>query len=265
MFRPVLDLHQGKVKQIVGGTLTGDEAQLRTNFVSERPAGTYARMYRDDGLAGGHVIMLGPGNRAAALEALAAYPGGLQLGGGIGPDNAAGYLDAGASGVIVTSRIFDEQACFRPERLAEMVNAVGADKLILDLSCRRSDEGWVVAMNRWQTPTDLVLNPRVLDQLAPSCHEFLVHAADVEGKCEGIDESLVSMLGAWAGRPITYAGGARSLEDLDLVRTLSGGTVDLAIGSALDIFGGSGIRYRDCVDYNRRMAGGGADMNRGHS
>jgi len=223
----------------------------------------FAERYRADGLTGGHVIKLGPGNDAAAREALAAWPDGLQLGGGITPDNAAEWLDAGAEKLIVTSFLF-EDARFSPERLERLVQAVGAERLVLDLSCRRAvkegqDEdgevaappAWTVATNRWQTRTDLSVTHAVLDQLADACSEFLVHAADVEGLCQGIDTELVALLGAWGKRPVTYAGGARSFEDLALVEELSGGRVDLTIGSALDLFGGS-IAYTDCVAWNRR-------------
>lgn len=251
-FRPCIDLHEGKVKQIVGGTLDGAEA-LRENFVSDREAAYFADRYREDGLEGGHVIMLGPGNEAAAVAALAAYPGGLQIGGGIDAGNASRWLDAGASGVIVTSAIFDARGAFQAGRLAELVAAVGRERLVLDLSCRAEPGGgWVVAMNRWKTRTSLEVNAATLDLLAGSCAEFLVHAADVEGLCGGIDAELVKTLGAWSGIPITYAGGARSLDDLAMVEALSGGSVDLTIGSALDLFGGSLVRYADCVAYNRR-------------
>lgn len=250
MFRPCIDLHEGRVKQIVGGTLTGDKASLETNFVSNHSSAYYAELYRNDGLTGGHVILLGPGNHEAAIEALDAYPGGLQVGGGIDSSNAATYLDAGASHVIVTSYLFPE-ARFDRDRLDEIVKAVGAERLVLDLSCRATGNGWTVAMNRWQDLTDLPVNPGTMDLLADSCDEFLVHAADVEGRCEGIDEKLVEMLGSWGKRPVTYAGGARSLGDLQRMETLSEGRVDLTIGSALDIFGGSLIRYSDCVAFNR--------------
>lgn len=251
-FRPVIDLHRGQVKQIVGGTLTADEGGLKTRFVSERPASYYASLYRRDGLRGGHVIMLGPGNEAAAEEALRAYPGGLHVGGGMRPETAGRFLEAGAERVIVTSYLFEEGRRFDPRRLEVMAAAVGVDRLVVDLSCRRKGDAWVVATNRWQTLTDLTLDAAALERLAPWCAEFLVHAADVEGKCEGIDEELVRLLGAWAGKPVTYAGGARSVDDLDRVDQLSRGRVDLAIGSALDLFGGSLIRYEDCVRYNRR-------------
>ena len=195
--------------------------------------------------------MLGPGNDDAALEALAAYPGGLQLGGGMRADNAQRFLDAGASHVIVTSWLFDGDGRFQPARLEAMVEAVGAEHLVIDLSCRRVKDRWVVAMNRWQTLTDLEVNAATLEKLASSCSEFLIHAADVEGKCEGIDADLVCVLGTCASIPTTYAGGARSVSDLEAVSELSGGTVDLAIGSALDLFGGSLVKYEDCVAYNR--------------
>jgi len=251
-FRPCIDLHEGQVKQIVGGTLDASPEGPETNFVSDRDAAWYAGRYARDRLMGGHVIKLGPGNDAAARLALAAYPGGLQLGGGINPDNAAAWLEAGASHVIATSHLFDEHSRFRRDRLDALVAEVGADKLVIDLSCRRQDDRWIVAMNRWRTPTDLSVDPATLDALADSCAEFLVHAADVEGRCQGIDEELVALLGGWGKKPVTYAGGASSLEDLERVDRLSGGAVDLTIGSALDIFGGSGVSYADCVAFNRR-------------
>lgn len=251
-FRPCIDLHQGRVKQIVGSTLLDAGAGPRENFVSVLGAAHYAQMYRDDQLLGGHVIMLGQGNEEAAREALAAWPGGLHLGGGIRRENAAAYLEAGASHVIVTSSIFDSSGRFMPGQLAALVAETGAERLVLDLSCKRVASGWTVAMNRWQTLTDLDVTHAVLDQLADSCDEFLIHAVDVEGKCEGIDEDLVRHLAAWGKKPITYAGGARSLDDLKRVQVLSDGRIDVTIGSALDIFGGKGVRYEDCVAFNRR-------------
>ncbi|MEZ5300181.1 MAG: phosphoribosylformimino-5-aminoimidazole carboxamide ribotide isomerase [Verrucomicrobiales bacterium] len=254
-FRPCIDLHGGQVKQIVGGTL-GSAGGVQTNFVSDRPPGWFADLYRQGGAEGGHVIMLGPGNGAAAREALAAWPGGLQVGGGIGARNAETWLEAGASHVIVTSWLFSPGGEFLPDRLAEIARAAGADRLVIDLSCRAAPGGgWVVAMDKWQTPTSLRIGEQALDDLAASCTEFLIHAADVEGKCGGIDEALVETLGGWGsrtGHPITYAGGARSIADLELVDRLSGGSVDVTIGSALDIFGGSGVRFEDCLAFNRR-------------
>ncbi len=250
LFRPCIDLHQGQVKQIVGSSLSDDAAALRTNFETDQPAAFFAGLYREDGLAGGHVIQLGPGNETAAAGALAAYPGGLQIGGGIQAGNAARWLEAGASHVIVTSWLFPEGR-FSQDRLDQLVAAVGADHRVVDLSCRAKEDGWVVAMDRWQRETDLWLSPETLRRLSSSCAEFLIHAADVEGKCGGIDGGLVALLGAHSPIPCTYAGGARSLEDLEQVDRLSGGRVDLTIGSALDIFGGSGVSYRDCVAWNR--------------
>ena len=251
-FRPCIDLHQGKVKQIVGGTLTAGGAGTRTNFTSDSPAAWFAGMYRDDNLTGGHVIMLGPGNEEQAIQALRAWPGGLQVGGGIRPGTAARWIDAGASHVIVTSALFDGAGMFQADALDELVAEVGSGHLVIDLSCRTHDDGWVVAMDQWRLRTELAVTPATLAMLAPYCAEFLIHAADVEGLCHGIDGKLVAMLGAWGKCPITYAGGARGTRDLHLVDELSGGMVDLTIGSALDIFGGSGARYADCVAFNHR-------------
>ncbi|HSI62009.1 MAG TPA: phosphoribosylformimino-5-aminoimidazole carboxamide ribotide isomerase [Candidatus Saccharimonadia bacterium] len=250
-FRPCIDLHDGKVKQIVGSTLRDAGEGPRENFVSEKPASWYAELYKKDGLSGGHVIMLGKGNEEAALSALRAYPGGMHIGGGIRPDNATKFLDAGASHVIITSYAFDEQARFREDRVREMVETVGRDRLVLDLSCRATTDGWVVAMNRWQTMTDLIVDGDTFKRLSPYCDEFLIHAVDVEGKCEGIDEALVKCLGVWCDKPVTYAGGARSVNDLTRTQELSAGRVDVTIGSALDIFGGHGAKYEECAAFNR--------------
>ncbi len=255
-FRPCIDLHAGRVKQIVGGTLTDAGPGVVTNFESDRPASWFADQYRRDGLTGGHVIMLGPGNEEAARDALAAWPGGMQVGGGLGAANARQWLDAGASHVIVTSWIFSPEGKFLPDRLAALVSAVGRDRLVLDLSCRRTAEGWVVAMNRWQTLTDLAVTEETLDALAGSCAEFLIHAADVEGRMAGMDEALLARLGAWGKIPLTYAGGARNLDDLRLAQDVSQGRVDVTIGSALDLFGGSGVKYADCVAWNGRAGQG---------
>jgi len=250
-FRPCIDLHEGKVKQIVGGSLRDDGKGLRTNFESDRSAAEFAALYRDDGLTGGHVIQLGAGNEEAAHAAMAAYPGGLQIGGGIGPGNARSWIDAGASHVIVTSHLFDGPL-FRIDRLEALAHDIGKDRVVADLSCRRTPSGWAVATNRWQTITTYILSNEHLDEVARHCDELLIHAADVEGQCRGIDEELVAFLGAWGGCPITYAGGARNLGDLRLVEELSGGRVDLTIGSALDLFGGTGATYAECVAWNRR-------------
>jgi phosphoribosylformimino-5-aminoimidazole carboxamide ribotide isomerase len=251
MFRPCIDLREGKVVQIVGGTLSDNAAAVRTNFVSERPASWFAELYKRDGLTGGHVIMLGAGNEAPARAALAAYPGGLQIGGGVNSANARGWLDAGASHVIVTSWVF-RNGRLDEARLAELVKIVGKDKLVLDLSCRKRGEDYFVVTDRWQKFTELKISAEVLQALAKSCAEFLVHAVDVEGLCRGVDRELVDLLGRWTPISTTYAGGASSLADLESVTKLGAGKVGLTIGSALDIFGGSGVRYADAVAFNRK-------------
>lgn len=247
-FRPCIDLHDGKVKQIVGGSLhDGGTDSLVTNFESDRSAADFARLYAADGLVGGHVIKLGAGNEEAALSALAAYPGGLQLGGGVTADNAAAYLEAGASHVIVTSYVFrNGQIDF--ERLSRLVGEVGKDRLVLDLSCRKRGDAYYVVTDRWQTFTSFEVTKQNLDRLSGYCAEFLIHAVDVEGLCRGIETELVQKLGAWVTIPTTYAGGVSQLSDMRLVHELGGGNIDLTIGSALDIFGGS-IPYRDVVNW----------------
>jgi phosphoribosylformimino-5-aminoimidazole carboxamide ribotide isomerase len=252
MFRPCIDLHEGKVKQIVGGTLTDSGAGLRTNFVSERPATWYAELYRRDGLRGGHVIQLGPGNEAAARAALATYPGGLHLGGGVNLDNAREWLAAGASHVIVTSWVFREGR-IDEQRLQALASAIGKSRLVLDLSCRPRDGDYFVVTDRWQKFTEEKICPALLQRLSAFCAEFLIHAADVEGLCGGIDAALVRDLAEWSPVPTTYAGGAKSLADLEEVTRLGRGRIDLTIGSALDIFGGEGVKYADCVAFNRRQ------------
>jgi phosphoribosylformimino-5-aminoimidazole carboxamide ribotide isomerase len=251
VFRPCIDLHEGKVKQIVGGTLSDSGAGLRTNFVSEKSAAWFADLYRRDGLKGGHVILLGPGNEAAAREALAAYPGGLHLGGGVTLQNARTWIEAGASHVIVTSWVFRDGRVDW-ERLNELVTMIGRSRLVLDLSCRKRDGAYYVVTDRWQKFTEEELSPPLLQKLGEHCDEFLVHAADVEGLCRGIDQELVEKLGEWTPLPTTYAGGARSIEDLETVTSVGKGRVDLTIGSALDIFGGSGVKYEEVLAFNRQ-------------
>ncbi len=261
-FRPCIDLHDGCVKQIVGGTLRDEGSRPTENFVADQTAGWFADRYRADRLTGGHVIKLGPGNDAAAREALAAYPGGLQIGGGITAENAAAWLEAGASHVIVTSWLFDSDGKLQMSRLQRLRREVGRARIVLDLSCRRVRDAepggagqgapqWRVAMNRWQSLTDLRIDHATLDMLADHADEFLIHAADVEGLCQGIDAELVAVMGKWGKRPMTYAGGATSLDDLQLVDRLSQGHVDLTVGSALDLFGGHGVRYQDLLAWNR--------------
>ena len=253
-FRPCIDLHQGKVKQIVGGSLRDEGAGPTENFVSDRPSSWFAETFRDDRLTGGHIIKLGPGNDLAASEALAAWPGGMQIGGGIHEGNATEWLDAGASHVIVTSALFDAEGKFLADTLDSLVRKIGREKLVIDLSCRRTADGWTVAMNRWQTPTELRVDHATLDRLAPFCDEFLIHAADVEGLCRGIDADLVALLGSWGNLPVTYAGGAATMADLHLVEQAGNGAVDVTVGSALDLFGGNGLIYKDLVTWNARIA-----------
>jgi phosphoribosylformimino-5-aminoimidazole carboxamide ribotide isomerase len=255
MFRPCIDIRDGKVTQIVGGTLSDDAALVRVNFVSDRSSAWFAELYKRDGLKGGHIIMLGPGNEEAARAALCAYPGGLQLGGGVNLDNAQGWLDAGASHVIVTSWVFRD-GLLDWDRLKNLVTAVGKQRLVLDLSCRRRGSDYFVVTDRWQKFTELTLSREALERMAAYCAEYLIHAVDVEGLCRGIDRELVEKLGQWSSLPTTYAGGAKSLHDLEEVTRLGKGHIDLTIGSALDIFGGTGVRYADAVAFNRRQAGG---------
>ena len=247
--RPCIDIHNGKVKQIVGGTLRGERAA--ENFVAQNGAAYYADLYRGMGLSGGHIIML---NRRTdgfyeadcreAVSALRAFPGGMQVGGGITPLTAPSMIEAGASHVIVTSYVF-AGGRLKEEALREMETSVGRDRLVLDLSCRRCEDGkYRVVTDRWQKFTDLEICDETLDALCGRCAEFLIHAADVEGKRAGIERALVEILGRWQksrgdGFPVTYAGGVHAMGDLDEIFDLSGGAVDVTVGSALDLFGGN--------------------------
>ncbi len=254
-FRPCIDLHDGKVKQIVGSTLNDAQPeQLKTNFTATHPASWYAELYRRDDLTGGHIIKLGPGNDDAALAALSAWPGGMQIGGGISADNGAWWLDRGASHVIVTSAVFRD-GMIDEARLRELVQAVGPDRLVLDLSCRRRGDDYYIVTDRWQRFTQVVISEQVLAHLAKDCAEFLVHAADVEGQCQGIESELITKLAAWSPIPVTYAGGVRNLADLELIRSLGAGRLDATVGSALDIFGGSGMSYADAVRFHHAEQG----------
>ena len=252
-FRPCIDLHNGKVKQIVGSTLTDDDpSALETNFVADKPSSWYANLYRSDDLSGGHIIKLGPGNESAAEEALAAWPGGMQIGGGITAENGAFWLEKGASHVIVTSWVFRD-GVVDLKRLEELVREIGRDRLVLDLSCRRRGGDYVIVTDRWQKFTEVTISERTLKELSGYCDEFLVHAADVEGKCSGIELDLVELLGTWAPIPTTYAGGVHSIQDLEILRVSGKNKLDATIGSALDIFGGSLICYADAVAFHHRV------------
>lgn len=252
-FRPCIDLHDGKVKQIVGGTLEAkDGSRLQTNFVSDRTPAYYAELYKRDNLTGGHVIQLGKGNTAAAKEALAAWHGGLQIGGGITADNAREFLDCGASKVIVTSYVFADGE-FKAERLQTLLKTVGREHLVLDLSCRRTAEGkYFVVTDRWQKFTTMELNGNTLEMLGNSCAEFLIHAVDVEGKQSGIDCDLLDILAEYSPVDAVYAGGIASFDDIDTIENAGKGRVHYTIGSALDIFGGK-LKYSDVVTHSRQQ------------
>lgn len=249
-FRPCIDIHKGQVKQIVGSTLRDSkdgDLNLITNFESDKSAAEYASLYKEDGLRGGHVIMLGadPLSNSAAMEALHAYPGGLQVGGGINSSNAMNYIEEGASHVIITSYVF-HNGQMDLERLKELVHLVGKQRLVLDLSCRKKEGKYAIVTDRWQKFSDVYLDEKVLDFLSTYADEFLVHGVDVEGKKLGIDEELVALLGRHSQIPVTYAGGVTVMDDLERIKVAGMGHVDVTVGSALDIFGGN-LPYKDVV------------------
>lgn len=244
-FRPCIDIHNGKVKQIVGGSLRDTGDQARENFVSAQDASFYANLYREAGIRGGHIILLNgressyyKETRKQAFLALEAYPGGLQLGGGVCPENAEEYLEAGASHVIVTSYVFRDGRISR-ENLEKMVKAAGREKLVLDLSCRKKDGQYYIVTDRWQKFTREAVTLELLEELGGFCDEFLVHAVDVEGKASGIETELAELLSRYEKRPITYAGGVGSVKDLEILRECGRGRLDVTVGSALDLFGGT--------------------------
>ncbi|KAL1329114.1 hypothetical protein HN51_046248 [Arachis hypogaea] len=255
-FRPCIDIHKGKVKQIVGSTLQdlkGDGSNPVTNFESDKSAAEYAILYKQDGLTGGHAIMLGsdPLSKAAALEALHAYPGGLQVGGGINSDNCLSYIEEGASHVIVTSYVF-KNGQMDLERLKDLVRIVGKERLVLDLSCRKKEGKYAIVTDRWQKFSDVYLDAEVMQFLANFADEFLVHGVDVEGKKLGIDEELVALLGKHSPIPVTYAGGVTEMDDLERIKRAGMERVDVTVGSALDIFGGN-MAYKDVVAWHTQQ------------
>ncbi|MDO5346026.1 MAG: phosphoribosylformimino-5-aminoimidazole carboxamide ribotide isomerase [Lachnospiraceae bacterium] len=257
-FRPCIDIHNGKVKQIVGGSLKDQGDLARENFVSEKDAGFYADFYKTDGLQGGHIILLNPAaspyyeaTRQQAVLALSRDPGHLQVGGGICPENAEAFLRAGASHVIVTSYVFRDGQIKR-ENLEHMRSAVGREHLVLDLSCRKKDGKYYIVTDRWQKFTEVSLNREVMNELAGFCDEFLIHAVDVEGKAGGPELELVRLLGEWEGLPVTYAGGIRDLKDLELLARYGRNRLDVTVGSALDLFGGS-LPYRSVLDFCKKF------------
>ena len=243
-FRPCIDIHNGSVKQIVGSSLRDQNDAARENFVAKQDAAFFARLYQEYGIRNGHIILLNPVSspyynetKKQALSALAAYPGGLQVGGGITPDNAKEFLDAGASHVIVTSYVFKD-GHIQYDRLKELVKTVGKDRLVLDLSARMKEDHYYIVTDRWQKYTDVELTEETLNMLASYCDEFLVHAVDVEGKANGIEKTLAARLGEWGKLPVTYAGGVHNFEDLSILKQLGRDRVHVTIGSALDLFGG---------------------------
>ena len=256
-FRPCIDIHNGQVKQIVGGSLKDRNDGAIENFVAKQDAAFYARLYQQNNIKGGHVILLNPissdhyeATKAQALSALKAYPSGLQVGGGITPENAGQFLDAGASHVIVTSYVFKDGR-IHYDRLENMKKAVGCERLVLDVSCRKIEGQYRVVTDRWQKVTDEIMNIELLDKLSDYCNEFLIHAVDVEGKSRGIETSLVKLLGEFSKHSITYAGGVHNFEDLKLLKNLGKNRVNVTIGSALDLFGGS-MNFREVLDYIKR-------------
>jgi len=247
-FRPCIDIHNGQVKQIVGSSLEDKGDLARENFVAAKDAEYYARLYRENGIKGGHIILLNPASssyyeadRTQAFRALAAYPGGFQIGGGVNADNAASYLEAGASHVIVTSYVFQDGR-IHMEHLEKIRQEAGREHLVLDLSCRMKDGDYYIVTDRWQKFTEEKVDNATLNLLMGYCDEFLIHAVDVEGKNQGIEQALVRQIGTWGNSsgkiPVTYAGGVHSYEDIELLRVLGGGKINVTIGSALDIFGG---------------------------
>ena len=244
-FRPCIDIHNGKVKQIVGGSLKDQGDQAAENFVSEQDAAFYAELYKKAGLKGGHVILLNgkdspnyEATKAQALLALKRYPRGLQIGGGICPENASEYLEAGASHVIVTSYVF-KNGVISWENLEKIRNAAGKEHLVLDLSCRKKDGNYYIVTDRWQKFTDVTMTLDIMKELGSYCDEFLVHAVDVEGKARGVETELASLLGEYKGNPVTYAGGVGSMKDIEDLRKYGKDRLDVTVGSALDLFGGN--------------------------
>lgn len=244
-FRPCIDIHNGCVKQIVGGSLQDTGNKAKENFVAKQDAAYYANMYRNLGLSGGHIILLNDTSspyyditKEQALLALEAYRGGMQVGGSINPKNALGYLDAGATHVIVTSYVFNDGK-INMDNLTFLNNKVGKEHIVLDLSCKKKDGKYYVATDRWQKLTDVQVDEKLFYDLEQYCDEFLIHAVDVEGKGNGMDEDVVEILGKLEGMKITYAGGISSFSDLDKLKEIGQNKIDFTIGSALDIFGGS--------------------------
>ncbi|MBO5072693.1 MAG: phosphoribosylformimino-5-aminoimidazole carboxamide ribotide isomerase [Eubacterium sp.] len=251
-FRPCIDIHNGKVKQIIGGTLTDDNDFAEENFVSERRAADYARLYQKEGLRGGHVILLNGKDSpyykedlAQASEALGAWRDALQIGGGVTAENAASFLDMGASHVIVTSYVFSGGE-IRYDRMEKLLSEIGKEHLVLDLSCRKKDDRYFVVTDRWQKYTSQPLDGSLLRTLGSYCDEFLIHAVNVEGTGTGVDKELLALLAAESRIPVTYAGGIGKMEDIQTIRDIGRNRVNFTVGSALDLFGGP-LRFDEIV------------------
>ncbi len=263
LFRPCIDLHQGKVKQIVGASFLDHHStnsslpskhknSVQVNFESNLPASYYAKLYQKNALKGGHMIQLGQSkeNKLACLSALKAYPKGLQVGGGINEGNASYYLKKGASHVIITSCLFP-RAQFDLEKLKQLSQSIGKKNLVVDLSCKKvSQNKWMVAIDGWKTITDYEINASFTQEIEPYCDEFLIHATHVEGLSEGVDLELIQKLSQWVNIPTTYAGGVKSIQDLKLIKKESQGKIDITVGSSLDLFGGNLVQYQDCLQFN---------------
>ncbi|MFI3201803.1 MAG: phosphoribosylformimino-5-aminoimidazole carboxamide ribotide isomerase [Eubacteriales bacterium] len=244
-FRPCIDIHNGKVKQIVGSSLQDQNDQAIENYVSTQEASYYAKLYKDNHLKNGHIILLNPPSspyfvetKKQAINALSAYPNGMQIGGGIHLENASEYIEAGASHVIVTSYLF-ENGNLEYERLEQLKKKIGKERIVVDLSCRKRENQYYIMTNRWQTYTEEVITYDLLEKLGRNCDEFLIHAVDVEGKANGIEEDLVQYLSAWNHNPITYAGGVRTLDDIKKLKDIGKNMIHITVGSAMDLFGGN--------------------------
>lgn len=253
-FRPCIDIHNGKVKQIIGGSLLDQGDFAKENFVSDHDGAFYGKLYRAHHLSGGHIIMLNAKDsefyeedKVQALQALRAFPGGLQIGGGITPENAPEFIENGASHVIVTSYVFADGQ-IRYDRLDQLKNAVGREHLVLDLSCRKRNGAYYVTTDRWQKFTNEQLTKELLETLEAWCAEFLIHGVDVEGKAQGIDQELVQLLAEYEGNPVTYAGGVRNFDDLGILKIYGKNRIDVTIGSALDLFGGP-MAFAEVLSY----------------
>jgi phosphoribosylformimino-5-aminoimidazole carboxamide ribotide isomerase len=253
-FRPCIDIHNGKVKQIVGGSLKDEDSQAKENFVATEDAAFFATYYRRDGIKDGHIILLNPmdspyyeATKEQAVLALRTYPGALQIGGGINAQNATYFLEQGASHVIVTSYVFSD-GMVNYDNLEKLKSLVGKEHLVLDLSCRKKDDAYYIVTDRWQKFTKEKVTLELLDKLSSYCDEFLIHAVDVEGKASGIETELARMLGNWGKIPVTYAGGVGSFEDLHQLKELGKGKLNVTIGSALDLFGGT-MPYKEVLAY----------------